>query len=157
MHVGVVQAYVDGACKCHQCPWCFFLLQMAEFLKMMEEVDEQEIKVPFGELEKGTVYKLLQLKRTTAMYLQKEIRGMHASMETPEGLKIFTYLPKKYVDMKEELFQEINAKGPTSGPYGIAYYGTIGGANMSKLHAPGEGIMSLCLFDVVLCDSIVPI
>lgn len=121
-----------------------------DFKALIEEIDEQEVKVPFGELERGVLYKILALKKTSSQYNGKEISGMHAQLLTEEGMKLFTYLPKKYISMKEALMNEINAKGHSPAPYTIAFYGTIGTTNIAKIHLPKEGKKKIVTNNAIL-------
>lgn len=55
---------------------------------------DREVKVPFGDLDLGHLYRIRQLEKTGSVVLGKKIQGMKASLDVgDEEIKLFTYLP----------------------------------------------------------------
>jgi len=102
---------------------------------------DQEVKVPFGELDVGHMYRIRQLTRTESIVHGKKIDGIRANLDIgDEAVKLFTYLPNAMKNMKDGLFNAINAAAEKKEYFGLCLYGAMGSSNIGRIHKPNEGV-----------------
>lgn len=120
----------------------------------MDELDllnaNEEIKVPFDELQKGTLYPIAQIERTSSMIEGKVVPGMKVKINH-EGMSLFTYLPNKLVKLSDNLMDLINKAGETDNPFNVVFYGKIGRQGIGRIHKPGEGMLHIQIVCSFLC------
>lgn len=122
---------------------------MADIDALLNEVEEADLKIAFGDLEVGIEYKVRSLQRTSTQMRDKTIPGMLCRIASPDQLNMFTYLPKTYLNMKDALFNKINSDAEAGNHWSVVFYGSVGNGNVGRLHKPGAGMCCLCSMSCV--------
>lgn len=104
---------------------------------------DQEFRVSFERLDKGTLYKIIKLEKSETKFYGKTTQGVKAHLEDGE-IVLTTFLPKKVVEsITEGDFTRINAAGTTEKKDAVCFYGVIQVEQIrtfvGRIHKHGEG------------------
>lgn len=101
---------------------------------------QTEIKISFGNLTKATKYSLKKAERTMSKFPDgKVVEGIKVTICDEDGIEFITYLPKALATMSNDQTDQVSTSFDAGTPASIVLYGTVGLANMAKIHPHGEG------------------
>ncbi|KAK3917494.1 Metabotropic glutamate receptor-like protein Q [Frankliniella fusca] len=105
------------------------------------DLGQSDIRISFGNLTKGMKYPLKKAERTVSKFGDgKIVEGIKVTICDEDGVEFITYLPKAFSNMTDDQISQISTSFASKTPASIVLYGTVGLANMAKIHAFNEAV-----------------
>ncbi|KAJ1519131.1 hypothetical protein ONE63_011269 [Megalurothrips usitatus] len=119
--------------------------------ELLNEVQEVDCKIPFGQLKLNVPYVVRSVERSSAIIGGRTVLGVLARILSPEGMALFTYLPSSFKKLDDRVLQKVNSDFLAGQSWSVVNYGMIGSAGIGKLHKPGEGRLMVSVVYKMVC------